>query len=496
MNSLQPTKIVTTKPFDMVIFGGLGDLSRRKLIPAMYRSFRVGDMPEDSRLFLGTRSSISNEELVDKIKDVLDSTLKPQEKVQEDIDAFCATLQPVILDLTDINSGWEEFKEEINKYDRVRVYYLAVVPSAYGPCCRNLSEMELITDDSRLVVEKPLGYDLPSAEAINQTMAQYFDESQIYRIDHYLGKDTVQNLLTLRFSNFLFEDVWDNKSIDHIQITISEQVGLEGRAEFYDDVGALRDMVQNHILQLVCLMALDSPNDLSSDAIRFEKVKVLKALKPIIGDDVDKFTVRGQYVSGVVNDEKVFGYKDELGNYDSKTETFVALKAEIQTWRWAGVPFYLRTGKSLKARSAEIIVQFKDVTHNVYQATGQDLIPNQLKIKLQPKEKIQMKLMANDVGGGTNCIEPIMLNLDFKSDEDQPIRTSYQRLLMDAVKGDATLFIHRDEVTAAWRWIDPIVEHWQRSEKSPHLYSAGSWGPEEADELLVPEHQSWHDPSR
>ena len=482
----------SSEPFDMVLFGGLGDLSKRKLIPAMFRSFRIGDMIEGSRLFLCSRREVPHDELVETVKSVLDSTLKDNEKVAEDIDRFCQTLISQQIDLIDVSKGWEEFRDRINEFDRTKVYYLAVAPSLYDNCCQNLSKMKLNTANSRLVVEKPLGYDLASAEQINSCMAAHFEESQIYRIDHYTGKDTVQNLLTLRFSNFIFEDVWDNKSIDHIQISISEQVGLEGRADFYDDVGALRDMVQNHILQLLCLIALDSPNNLTSEAIHTEKVKLLKALKPIRGKSVEENTVTGQYVSGVVDNNKVQGYLDELDNFESKTETFVALKAEIDTWRWAGVPFYLRTGKRLKHRGAVIIVQFKNVTHNVYSASGQSLHPNQLIIKLQPKEKIQLKLMANDVVGGTKTIEPILLNLDFEPHEGQPTRTAYQRLLMDVVRGDDTLFIDREEIVAAWKWIDPIVDYWKSTNLKPSLYSAGSWGPDESDNLFGDSNRDWY----
>ena len=485
----------TRDPFDMVIFGGLGDLSRRKLIPAMFRAMCQGEMPAGSRLLLCSRSAMTQKELVAKVDEALKKYCKSHECNIAAMKEFYKMVSPMQLDLTDLKKGWDNFKSAMDEHDRVRVYYLAVVPSAYGPCCKNLSKMKLITPATRLVVEKPIGYSLPTAEAINETMAKYFDESQIYRIDHYLGKDAVQNLLTLRFSNFIFEDVWDNKSIDSIQISITEQVGLEGRADFYDDVGALRDMVQNHLLQLLCLIALDSPNEMTSDAVRFEKVKVLKALKPILGEDVDTKTVRGQYVSGMVGESSVKGYLDELGNYDSQTETYVAIKAEIENWRWAGVPFYLRTGKCLKEKSAEIIVQFKDVTHNVYSGMGQVIQPNQLIIKLQPKERVQLKLNANDIGGGTSTIKPILLNLDFESD-DALIRTDYQRLLMDAVKGNSTLFIHRDEVIAAWSWIDPIIEYWQESKEAPKLYSAGSWGPGSADSIFHSEHQHWFEQGR
>ncbi|PCJ50026.1 MAG: glucose-6-phosphate dehydrogenase [Gammaproteobacteria bacterium] len=480
--------------FDLVIFGGTGDLSMRKLLPALYRAQAQGSVPVGSKIMVCSRKQKDYDQMQSIIEEKLKSFLKTDEFEVKQWQKFSKILQPVLLDLTDLSKGWDKFASLFEaKSERVRLFYLAVIPSIYGSCCKNLSKLKLITENSRLVVEKPLGYDLTSAEAINETMAKYFKEAQIYRIDHYLGKETVQNLLTLRFSNFLFENIWDSKAIDHIQISISEQVGLEGRAGFYDDVGAMRDMVQNHLLQLLCLLAIDSPNQLSSEAIRLEKVKVLKALRPLLGDDINKSTVRGQYVSGLINDKKVTGYLDELDDYQSNTETFVALKVFIDSWRWAGVPFYLRTGKRLKKRSAEIVVQFKSVTHNVYSQSNQKLKPNQLIIKLQPDEKIQLRLMANDIGGGTSSLEPILLNLDFGNNQNHPTSSSYQRLLLDAINGNSTLFIHRDEVKAAWKWVDPIIEHWKANETSPELYSAGSWGPSKSNEIFEKKHQYWHD---
>jgi len=252
-------------------------------------------------------------------------------------------------------------------------------------------------------------------------------------------------------------------------------------------------MVQNHLLQLLCLLAIDSPNQLSSEAIRIEKIKVLQALRPILDEQIDECTVRGQYVSGLINDERVEGYLDQLDNYESNTETFVAMKVFVDNWRWAGVPFYLRTGKRLKQRGADIVVQFKDVTHNVYGYSGQKLKSNQLIIKLQPDEKIQLRLMANDIGGGTSTIEPILLNLDFGKDPDQPYTSAYQRLLLDAIRGNATLFIHREEIVAAWKWLDPIIEYWKENQTSPELYTAGSWGPSKANDIFDKSNQYWHD---
>jgi len=480
--------------FDLVIFGGTGDLSMRKLLPAMYRAFHTDKCGEDSRILVCCRKQSDFNQLKDSIKAGLQSFLSGSEFNETRWASFADKIQPVLLDLVDIEKGWDIFSAHFEgREDYVRLFYLAVMPSIYGACCENLSSKNLITPNSRIVVEKPLGYDLESAEAINETMAKYFQENQIFRIDHYLGKETVQNLLALRFSNFLFENIWDSKSIDHIQISISEQVGLEGRAGFYDEAGAMRDMVQNHLLQLLSLVAMESPNKILADDVRVEKIKVLRALRPLRGAEIDESTVRGQYVSGQINEQNVPGYLDELENFKSNTETFVAIKAYIENWRWAGVPFYLRTGKRLKRRSAEIIVQFKDVTHNVYTDIRQPLKPNRLIIQLQPDEKIQLILMAKDIGSEDGVLKPITLNLDFDQQDSEFKSTDYQRLLLDAINGNPTLFIHRDEVKAAWKWVDPIIEHWKTAGITPELYNAGTWGPKKADELFDKSNQGWVD---
>ncbi|TQV75062.1 glucose-6-phosphate dehydrogenase [Aliikangiella marina] len=480
--------------FDLVIFGGTGDLSMRKLMPAMYYAFHQKKCIDGSRILVCCRKQSDFDSLKDQIKAALKSYTKTSEFSEERWQSFSQLLVPVLLDLIDIEKGWQAFADLFEgREELVRVFYLAVMPSIYGACCENLSQKDLITPSSRIVVEKPLGYDHETAEEINETMANFFQENQIYRIDHYLGKETVQNLLALRFSNFLFENIWDCKAIDHIQISIGEQVGLEGRAGFYDGAGAMRDMVQNHLLQLLCLVAMESPNKLQADDVRIEKIKVLKALKPMLDEHIDKNVVRGQYVSGSVNGEIVPGYLDELGDHESNTETFVAIRAFIENWRWAGVPFYLRTGKRLKHRSAEIIVQFKDVTHNVYPDINQKLKPNRLIIQLQPDEKIQLQLMAKDIGKEDNVLKPMTLNLDFSTQNSDFKTTAYQRLLMDAIDGNSTLFIHRDEVKAAWRWVDPIIEHWQETNNKPELYKAGTWGPAKADDLFKRKSQGWID---
>jgi glucose-6-phosphate 1-dehydrogenase len=342
-----------------------------------------------------------------------------------------------------------------------------------------------------VVVEKPLGYNADTANAINEEIARYFDESAIYRIDHYLGKETVQNLMALRFTNVIFEQLWDAKSIDHVQISISETVGLEGRAGFYNEAGALRDMVQNHLLQLLCLVAMESPHKMKASSIRAEKVKVLESLRPMRGDDVKRHTVRGQYVAGNHKGKLVPGYLEELAEAQSNTETFVALRAYVDNWRWARVPFYLRTGKRMKQRCAEIVIQYKEVSHRVYDRDAGALAPNRLVIRLQPEESIQLTMMAKDLDTLDMRLQPATLNLNFSDTYKKFKSDAYKRLILDAVSANPSLFIHRDEVAHAWAWIDPIIDAWQSDAQDPHLYRAGTWGPEESDELLAEDGFKW-----
>ncbi len=375
---------------------------------------------------------------------------------------------------------------------KVRVFYLAIPPAIFSICCRNLADNNLITSQSRVVVEKPIGYGALSANKINAEIAEYFSEENVYRIDHYLGKETVQNLMALRFTNLIFEHLWDSKSIDHVQISISETVGLEGRAEFYNEVGALRDMVQNHLLQLLCLVAMESPHKISARSIQAEKIKVLEALRPMTIADVQQNTVRGQYVAGSYAGELVPGYLEELNSPNSQTETFVAIRTYIDNWRWARVPFYLRTGKRMKSRCAEIIVQFKDVSHYVYKDSAGKLQPNRLVIRLQPDEMIQLTMMSKNLETTDMQLQPATLNLNFSETYTEFRSDAYKRLMLDVVKGDSSLFIHRDEGEYAWGWIDPIIAAWQESKTSPHLYRAGSWGPDESDELLKNDGRYWY----
>ena len=479
-------------PFDIVIFGGAGDLAFRKILPALYRTYSEGKLPESSRVLICCRGERQQSTYLEQADTALKEYLSEGEYSQANVAGFSDFVHVMDLDITIADERWEEMAELLNTAaERVRVYYLAIPPTIFGVCCHHLHSYGLVSECSRVVGEKPLGYDAASATAINDEIAQYFDESAIYRIDHYLGKETVQNLMALRFTNVIFEHLWDAKSIDHVQISISETVGLEGRAGFYNEAGALRDMVQNHLLQLLCLVAMESPHKVKASSIRAEKVKVLEALRPMRGDEVMKHTVRGQYVAGNHKGKLVPGYLEELGEAGSNTETFVALRAYIDNWRWARVPFYLRTGKRMKQRCAEIVIQYKEVSHRVYDADAGPLTPNRLVIRLQPEESIQLTMMSKDLDTLDLHLKPATLNLNFSETYKGFKSDAYKRLILDAVAANPSLFIHRDEVEHAWAWIDPIIDAWRDADEAPHLYRAGSWGPPESDELLAEDGFVW-----
>lgn len=477
--------------FDFVIFGGGGDLALRKLIPAMYRAHRAGELPEGARIIPTSRKREAVAEYPEKVRKAVAEYLK-DEYNDEDWAKFAQCLVPAAVDISTLDDRWDDFAALLNESgDSSRVYYLSTPPAVYGVCCQHLSEKNMITDRSRVVLEKPIGYDGKSADEINEQVAQYFPEDGIYRIDHYMGKETVQNLMALRFSNGIFEQMWDAKSIDHVQISISETVGLEGRVGFYDGAGAMRDMVQNHIMQLLCLVAMDSPHTLDAKSIRTEKLKVVESLRPITGDDVALHTVRGQYAGGEMSGKSVDSYTDELGK-DSNTETFVAIRTFIDNWRWARVPFYLRTGKRMNQRCAEIVIQYKEVSHQVYEDNAGPLQPNRLIIRLQPDEAIQMTMMVKNLEQIGTKLEPVTLNLDFADQYEDFVSDAYKRLMLDAAAGDPSLFVHRDEVDLAWAWVDPIIEAWQRPENAPKAYESGSWGPTEANQLLTDDGRQWY----
>ena len=480
------------EPFDIVIFGGSGDLAVRKLIPALYRAHAEGKLPPGSRVVATCHNQDDVNGFFDTTLEGLRKHLAEGELSPDAWERFKGFLTPVCLDIAVRDEQWAALSDLLQTdSDKSRVYYLAIPPAIFGVCCQHLAELGLVSSNSRVVVEKPLGYDAESAAAINAIIGSYFDEESIYRIDHYLGKETVQNLMALRFTNLIFEELWDAKSIDHVQISIAETVGLEGRAAFYNEAGAMRDMVQNHLLQLLCLVAMESPHKMNAHSIRAEKLKVLEALRPMKTADVGKNVVRGQYVAGSYDDNLVPGYLEELNAPRSQTETFVALRAYVDNWRWARVPFYLRTGKRMKRRCAEIVIQFKDVSHRVYDRSAGPLSANRLIIRLQPDELIQLSLMSKNLETLDMQLQPATLNLNFSDTYTRFRSDAYKRLILDAAAGNPSLFIHRDEVESAWGWIDPIVAAWQASDTPPHLYRAGTWGPDAAAELLAEDGRHW-----
>jgi glucose-6-phosphate 1-dehydrogenase len=378
--------------------------------------------------------------------------------------------------------------------DRSALFYLSTSPALYGPIVQGLKAAGLTALSAGVVVEKPLGHDLASCRALNDVLADAFAETRIFRIDHYLGKETVQNLLALRFANVMFEPIWNSTTIDHIQITVAETLGVEGRRDYYDAYGAMRDMVQNHLLQLLCLVAMEPPARADPDAVRDEKVKVLRSLRSIGPREAARMTVRGQYTAGVSDGLPVSGYAAESDGAASATETFVALCAHVDNWRWAGVPFYLRTGKRLPKRSSEIVVRFRSVPHSLFPEST--LQPNTLVIRLQPEERISLTLMNKTAALRGQVLHALPLNLSLSEayDRDQPRRRiAYERLILEALRGDPTLFVRRDEVEAAWSWVDQIEAGWQALGRPPAPYPAGNWGPPGAFALIERNEHSWAD---
>ena len=476
--------------FDLVIAGASGDLALRKLFPALARRVAEGVIPRDSRVIGLVRSQDPD----DGLMRMVETRLQEEGLSRAEAEAFMPQLKFVRTDVTSQES-MADLSERLGPPDRVRAFYLATPPQLFAPASRALAGAGLLGGDARLILEKPLGKDLASAQAINEAVAEVLPERRTYRIDHYLGKETVQNLLVLRFANTLFERSWSQRDIDHVQITVAETVGLEKRADYYDGVGALRDMVQNHVLQLLCLFAIEPPNTLDADAVRDEKVRVLRALRPIRGADVLQRTVRGQYVRGSSNGQAVPGYAEELGRA-SGTETFAAMRCDLDTWRWAGVPIYLRTGKRMGARYSEIAVTFKSVPHSIF--CGGDrrggLAPNRLVIRLQPNEGVQMHLMMKVPGSGRLQLVPRTLDLRYETAFNERTPDAYERLLTDVIRGDQTLFMRRDEVETAWGFVDPIIDGWRDYYAAPHRYPAGTSGPSQAVGLIERDGRSWSDP--
>jgi glucose-6-phosphate 1-dehydrogenase len=478
-------------PFDVVLFGATGDLAKRKLVRALYRRAAAGQIPAGSKIIGCARAELTREQYLDEARASLEKYLNAGELTPKGWDFFASLVTYVRVDAT-VASDFESLARELKgRDDIVRVIFLSMAPSLFTSVCANLGVAKLVTPKSRVVLEKPLGEDRASAEKINALVGSIFEEKQIYRIDHYLGKEAVQNLIALRFGNALFEPLWRRGRISHVQITVAEQVGAEGRGDFYDQTGALRDMVQSHLLQLLCIIAMEPPASSAPDAVRDEKLKVLHALRPIVGNEVATKTVRGQYRAGAVGGKPVIGYLDEPGvPRDSRTETFVALKAQIETWRWAGVPFYLRTGKRLAESMAEIVVTFERVPLFIFDG-GRQPSPNQLIIRLQPDEGVTLSILSKQPGEIMR-LKPVNLGLHFADTFKEKALDAYERLITDVAKGNLTLFMRRDELDAAWAWIDPIREGWAQADEAPKAYTAGSWGPAAASALIERDEFSWH----
>ena len=407
-------KIIPVETFDCVVFGATGDLTLRKLLPALYYRFRDGQMPPEAHVIAAARSELDDAAYRKRASKALKEHVAREDLDADTADQFCKRLSYVRLDATDPKGDWKALADVLDG-ERVRVFYLATSPDLYGPICRNLGAHGLVTERSRVVLEKPIGHDLASARQINDDVGSVFEETQIFRIDHYLGKETVQNLMALRFANTIFERLWNADVIDHVQITVAETVGVEQRGGYYDKSGALRDMIQNHMLQLLCLIAMEPPVSLDADRVRDEKLKVLRALRPFEPHEALTQTVRGQYIQGAIDGKPVPGYIADLdGPEASQTETFVALKADVRTWRWANVPFYLRTGKRLPQKVSEIVIQYRALPFSIFPPDAAEWTPNKLIIRLQPEEGMRLAMMTKDPGPGGLRLSPTALDIRFE----------------------------------------------------------------------------------
>lgn len=475
-----------------VLFGGTGDLANRKIIPSLYSAFLNGRLNGDFNLYGAAREVLTDDEFRTRAAASIAQYSKANTVgTPSQLKAFLARTFYTKID-ANIKADFKHLKTKIaNPDSHPTLFYLATGPDIFIPIVQQLSAHQLVGKHARVVLEKPLGHDAQSARQINQALRTHLNENQIYRIDHYLGKEMVQNLLALRFANLFLEPLWNRTWIHDVQISISEQVGVEARGDFYDKTGTLRDMVQNHLLQLLSIVAMEPPVNSAPDSIRDEKVKVLHALHKLTPDEINKKTIRGQYRAGAVNGQPVIGYQNEPGvPAHSRTETFVAIQAEIDNWRWAGVPFYLRTGKRMAARSAEITINFKPVPYSIFGATHHHSRPNRLVLRLQPEESVELFLKAKKPGEGIR-LSDVTLNLDFATSSTSRRVEAYERLLLDAMRGDLTLFVRDDELGAAWNWIDPIMAAWQADTEGLKSYIAGSWGPASSSYLLAQHGSNW-----
>ncbi|MDD2723932.1 MAG: glucose-6-phosphate dehydrogenase [Methylovulum sp.] len=482
------------KPCDLVIFGALGDLSRRKLLVSLYRLENANLIEPDTRIIGVDRHVHDNSQFIEiahkSLQEFLNDAL--DEAVWQRFSARLAYLQ---IDLTQLDQ-YKQLKTVTDGKTRVLVNYFAVSPFLFKNICLGLHQSGILTHESRMVMEKPIGHNLKSSQEINDEVAKVFSEKQVFRIDHYLGKETVLNLLALRFANSIFTTNWNHNTIDHIQITVAEEVGIEGRWDYFDKTGQLRDMVQNHLLQILTFIAMEPPVNLEAESIHNEKIKVLKALRPITLNNVEEKTVRGQYTAGYLKGKSVLGYLEEEGaNTESTTESFVALCVDIDNWRWAGVPFYLRTGKAMLGKRTEIVVYFKQLPHNIFKDSFRDLPPNKLIIHLQPNEGVEIE-MLNKIPGIDEHIKLKKTKLDLSFSEtfkQSRIFGGYEKLVLEAMRGNPTLFLSREEIEQAWTWIDSIQNAWQHLNAAPKTYPAGTWGPVASIALIARDGRAWEE---
>lgn len=461
---------------DYIIFGGTGDLSCRKIVPALFWRWLDGQLDEMFRIYLVARQVPTMDDFAETLRPFCKDALASQVDAEAKFQDFLRIMKLQAVNVLS-GEGGKALADSVRGNfapSRPCIFYLAVAPSLFGASCQLIKTLDLAAPQCRLVVEKPLGSDGKSARDINDELQAVFSEEQIYRIDHYLGKETVQNLMALRFANVLFENQWSNQHIDHVQITVAENIGIGQRGSYYDRFGALRDMVQNHLLQLLCLVAMEPPAKFSANQVRDEKLRVLRALRPVQSDDVKL----GQYAD----------YTNELGT-PSNTETYVALRCQLDNWRWAGVPFYLRTGKKMSVRASEIVISFKQAPHDIFSRGKASRAPNRLIIRLQPHEGLRLQLTSKAPGPGGMRLRPSELNLSFDEAFEQRLPDAYERLLMDIARGNQTLFMRLDEVLAAWDFVDPIIEMAQKTK--PEIYRSGSMGP--VDSLFDGSHTGWID---
>ena len=482
------SRVIPVDPFDLVIFGGTGDLARRKILPGLFRRFCAGQMPPTARIIGAARTEMDSAGYRDMVAEAIAEFDHDNGAGKDQLKAFLGQVDYVAIDALG-ESGWEALQTLMAGSDRIEAYYFSVSPSLFGELAERLQKWGMADKSARIVVEKPFGRDLETAQALNRTLATYFDETQIYRIDHYLGKETVQNLMAVRFGNMLFEPLWNAQYVDHIQITVAETVGVGGRGEYYDRAGAMRDMVQNHLMQLLCLIAMEPPARFDPDPVRDEKLKVIRALDPVLPHHI----ARGQYQAEPCNEANAPGYRTAVGDARSRTESFVALKTHISNWRWSGTPFYLRTGKRMSARSSEITVVFKETPHSIFgEEAGRHR--NVLSIRLQPNEGITLGVTIKEPGPGGMRLVDVPLDMTFAEalGEDGAEQVdAYERLVMDVIRGNQTLFMRGDEVEAAWAWTDPIIQGWESRNDVPKPYDSGTDGPTDSFELMRRDGRKW-----